>query len=36
VKAWMATLDQALVKEDREAVFRVLGDAVPDFKGKVA
>jgi O-antigen biosynthesis protein WbqV len=36
VKAWMATLDQALSKEDREAVFRVLGDAVPDFKGKVA
>jgi O-antigen biosynthesis protein WbqV len=36
VKAWMATLEQALAKEDREAVFRVLGDAVPDFKGKVA
>jgi hypothetical protein len=25
-----------LEKEDREAVFRVLGDAVPDFQGKVA
>jgi O-antigen biosynthesis protein WbqV len=36
VKGWMATLDQALAKEDRDAVFRVLGDAVPDFKGKVA
>ncbi len=36
VKAWMATLEQALVNEDRNAVFRVLGDAVPDFKGKVA
>jgi FlaA1/EpsC-like NDP-sugar epimerase len=36
VKAWMATLEQALEREDREAVFRVLGDAVPDFQGKVA
>ena len=36
VKVWMATLDQALVNEDRDAVFRVLGDAVPDFRGKVA
>jgi FlaA1/EpsC-like NDP-sugar epimerase len=36
VKAWVATLNQALEKEDREAVFRVLGDAVPDFQGKVA
>ena len=36
VKACTATLEQALDKEDREAVFRVLGDAVPDFRGKVA
>jgi O-antigen biosynthesis protein WbqV len=36
VEAWMAKLEQALAKEDREAVFRVLGDAVPDFRGKVA
>jgi O-antigen biosynthesis protein WbqV len=36
MRAWMATLEQALAKDDRTAVFRVLGDAVPDFKGKVA
>ena len=36
MRAWMATLEQALAKDDRPAVFRVLGDAVPDFQGKVA
>jgi O-antigen biosynthesis protein WbqV len=36
MRAWLATLEQALAKEDRAAVFRVLGDAVPDFQGKVA
>jgi O-antigen biosynthesis protein WbqV len=36
MRAWVATLEQALGNEDRDAVFRVLGDAVPDFRRKVA
>jgi hypothetical protein len=29
-------LEQALAREDRAAVERVLSDAVPDFRGEVA
>jgi O-antigen biosynthesis protein WbqV len=36
IRAWVATLEQALGRDDRAGVFRVLGDAVPDFQGKVA
>jgi hypothetical protein len=29
-------LDQGLAREEREAIYRVLRDAVPDFKGAAA
>ena len=36
IRAWLAALEQALAREDRTAVERVLRDAVPDFRGEVA
>lgn len=36
MRGWLATLEQALAREDRAAVFRLLGDALPDFRGEVA
>jgi FlaA1/EpsC-like NDP-sugar epimerase len=36
MRGWIATLEQALVREEREAIYRVLRDAVPDFRGEVA
>jgi O-antigen biosynthesis protein WbqV len=36
IRAWLAALEQALTREDRTAVERVLRDAVPDFRGEVA
>ncbi len=36
MRAWLAALEQAQVREDRGAVDRVLRDAVPDFRGAVA
>jgi O-antigen biosynthesis protein WbqV len=36
MRAWLATLEQALVREDRTAIYRVLRDAVPDFRGEAA
>jgi O-antigen biosynthesis protein WbqV len=36
IRAWLAALEQALAREDRAAVERVLRDAVPDFRGQVA
>jgi O-antigen biosynthesis protein WbqV len=36
IRAWLAALEQALAREDRAAVERVLRDAVPDFRGEVA
>jgi O-antigen biosynthesis protein WbqV len=36
MRAWLATLEQGLVREDRGAIYRVLRDAVPDFKGEAA
>jgi O-antigen biosynthesis protein WbqV len=36
MRAWLATLEQGLVREDRSAIYRVLRDAVPDFKGEAA
>ncbi|HTQ32576.1 MAG TPA: nucleoside-diphosphate sugar epimerase/dehydratase [Stellaceae bacterium] len=36
MKAWLATLEQALAREERAAIYRVLRDAVPDFHGEVA
>lgn len=36
MRAWLATLEQGLAREDRSAIYRVLRDAVPDFKGEAA
>ncbi len=36
MRGWLATLEQALVREERPAIYRVLRDAVPDFRGEVA
>jgi FlaA1/EpsC-like NDP-sugar epimerase len=36
MRGWLAMLDQGLVREEREAIYRVLRDAVPDFKGVAA
>jgi FlaA1/EpsC-like NDP-sugar epimerase len=36
VRGWLAMLEQALAREERAAIYRVLRDAVPDFRGEVA
>ena len=36
MRGWLALLDQALAREEREAIYRVLRDAVPDFQGAAA
>jgi O-antigen biosynthesis protein WbqV len=36
MRSWLAMLDQALAREEREALYRVLRDAVPDFHGAAA
>ena len=36
MRGWLAMLDQALAREEREAIYRVLRDAVPDFQGAAA
>jgi FlaA1/EpsC-like NDP-sugar epimerase len=32
LRAWLAALEQALGRDDREAIYRVLRDAVPGFR----
>jgi O-antigen biosynthesis protein WbqV len=36
MRAWLAMLEQGLGREDRSAIYRVLRDAVPDFRGEAA
>jgi O-antigen biosynthesis protein WbqV len=36
LRGWLATLEQGLSRDDRSAIYRVLRDAVPDFKGEAA
>jgi FlaA1/EpsC-like NDP-sugar epimerase len=36
MKAWLATLEQGLLREERSAIYGVLRDAVPDFRGEAA
>src|SRR5271170_6447608 len=36
MRGWLALLDQGLQREEREAIYRVLRDAVPDFQGAAA
>jgi FlaA1/EpsC-like NDP-sugar epimerase len=36
IKAWVATLEQGLARDEREAIYTVLRDAVPEFRGEAA
>ena len=36
MRGWLAMLDQGLAREEREAIYRVLTEAVPDFRGAAA
>ena len=36
MRGWLAMLEQGLAREEREAIYRVLRDAVPDFHSAVA
>jgi O-antigen biosynthesis protein WbqV len=36
MRAWLATLEQGLMREERAAIYGVLRDAVPDFRGEAA
>jgi FlaA1/EpsC-like NDP-sugar epimerase len=36
MRAWLAALEQGLQREDRAVIYRVLRDAVPDFRGEAA
>jgi O-antigen biosynthesis protein WbqV len=36
MRAWLATLEQGLARDERAAIYRVLRDAVPDFRGEAA
>jgi O-antigen biosynthesis protein WbqV len=36
MRGWLAMLDQGLARDEREAIYRVLRDAVPDFRGVAA
>jgi len=36
MRGWLAMLDQGLAREEREAIYLVLREAVPDFRGAAA
>jgi O-antigen biosynthesis protein WbqV len=36
VKAWLATLEQGLAHNERAAIYNLLRDAVPEFRGEAA
>ena len=36
MRGWLVALRQALEREDRAVIYRVLRDAVPDFRGEAA
>jgi FlaA1/EpsC-like NDP-sugar epimerase len=36
MRGWLVALHQALEREDRAVIYRVLRDAVPDFRGEAA
>jgi O-antigen biosynthesis protein WbqV len=36
MRAWLATLEQGLQRDERAAIYGVLRDAVPDFRGEAA
>jgi O-antigen biosynthesis protein WbqV len=36
IRAWVATLEQGIVRGERTAIYNVLRDAVPEFRGEAA
>ncbi|HVY00772.1 MAG TPA: nucleoside-diphosphate sugar epimerase/dehydratase [Pseudorhodoplanes sp.] len=36
MRVWLAMLETALAQEDKSAIYRVLREAVPDFRGEAA
>ena len=36
MRGWLAMLERGLAREEREAIYRVLTEAVPDFRGAAA
>jgi len=36
IRAWVATLEQGLSRNERAAIYNVLRDAVPEFRGEAA
>jgi O-antigen biosynthesis protein WbqV len=36
IRAWVATLEQGLARNERAAIYNVLRDAVPEFRGEAA
>jgi len=36
VRAWMATLEQALAHNERDAIYNILRNAMPEFHGEAA
>jgi O-antigen biosynthesis protein WbqV len=36
IRAWLATLEQGLSRNDRSVIYNVLRDAVPEFRGEAA
>jgi O-antigen biosynthesis protein WbqV len=36
MREWLSGLEQALARNERDAIYRVLCDAVPDFRGEAA
>jgi FlaA1/EpsC-like NDP-sugar epimerase len=36
MRGWLAMLEQGLARDEREVIYRVLRDAVPDFRGAAA
>jgi O-antigen biosynthesis protein WbqV len=36
IRAWVATLEQGVTRGERAAIYNVLRDAVPEFRGEAA
>jgi O-antigen biosynthesis protein WbqV len=36
VRVWLARLEQGLPRNEREAIYDLLRDAVPEFRGEAA
>lgn len=36
IRAWVATLEQGVARDERAAIYYVLRDAVPEFRGEAA